>query len=47
MWIEITWRARVMEMRTSQPARAVWIEIIVMVLKHLTSFVTACEGCVD
>ena len=31
----------------SQPARAVWIEIQNIEVEFETSFVTACEGCVD
>ena len=31
----------------SQPARAVWIEILIYALSVSISFVTACEGCVD
>ena len=31
----------------SQPARAVWIEIVALLLIHVVIIVTACEGCVD
>ena len=31
----------------SQPARAVWIEIIDAIKQIATGVVTACEGCVD
>ena len=31
----------------SQPARAVWIEILTLTIAMLCIGVTACEGCVD
>ena len=32
---------------SSQPARAVWIEIVLTLLSAFSDIVTACEGCVD
>ena len=34
-------------MTSSQPARAVWIEITILSIKTIPNPVTACEGCVD
>ena len=48
MWIEITRQGETMEMTgTSQPARAVWIEILGAIPIDGMPKVTACEGCVD
>ena len=32
---------------SSQPARAVWIEILILLESNQVPVVTACEGCVD
>ena len=40
-------RTKVLNEHTSQPAKAVWIEIHLDFLQDSPYNVTACEGCVD
>ena len=47
MWIEIPTLAPVLLNTSSQPARAVWIEMEGGDEKPKKEEVTACEGCVD
>ena len=47
MWIEIVAIRSLTVFITSQPARAVWIEIQIVDKQARSYGVTACEGCVD
>ena len=47
MWIEIVPDSAKKTIKGSQPARAVWIEIMFIGILGIIYPVTACEGCVD
>ena len=47
MWIEISETVNTGTEEESQPARAVWIEILRIDVVRWLYLVTACEGCVD
>ena len=47
MWIEIYKKRIIYPCLKSQPARAVWIEMILAGVLLKNTAVTACEGCVD
>ena len=47
MWIEISAIHGLLKFVESQPAKAVWIEILMAGISRYGLAVTACEGCVD